>query len=91
MPPTRRSAAGPRRVPSRSSTAAPPGRTAARTLITQNTAGVPGTAEAGSAFGSAVASADLDKDGYADLLGRRARRGRRRRHQRRHGGRRLGR
>ncbi|MGW4594733.1 hypothetical protein ACWEOA_05245 [Streptomyces sp. NPDC004457] len=43
-------------------------RTATRTLITQNTAGVPGTAEAGDAFGSAVASADLDKDGYADLL-----------------------
>ncbi|CAM5274225.1 MULTISPECIES: FG-GAP and VCBS repeat-containing protein [Streptomyces] len=43
-------------------------KTATRTLITQNTAGVPGTAEAGDAFGSAVASADLDKDGYADLL-----------------------
>lgn len=43
-------------------------RTATRTLVTQNTAGVPGTAEAGDAFGSAVASADLNKDGYADLL-----------------------
>ncbi|MEV5143467.1 FG-GAP-like repeat-containing protein [Streptomyces sp. NPDC052727] len=43
-------------------------KTATRTLITQNTAGVPGTAEAGDAFGSAVASADLNKDGYADLL-----------------------
>ncbi|MFJ6506857.1 FG-GAP-like repeat-containing protein [Streptomyces sp. NPDC091879] len=43
-------------------------RTATRTLITQNTAGVPGAAEAGDAFGSAVASADLNKDGYADLL-----------------------
>ncbi|MFC9278096.1 hypothetical protein [Streptomyces collinus] len=43
-------------------------KTATRTLITQNTAGVPGTAEAGDAFGSAIASADLNKDGYADLL-----------------------
>ncbi|GGY96288.1 hypothetical protein GCM10010300_45440 [Streptomyces olivaceoviridis] len=43
-------------------------KTATRTLITQNTPGVPGTAEAGDAFGSAVASADLNKDGYADLL-----------------------
>lgn len=43
-------------------------KTATRTLITQNTAGVPGAAEAGDAFGSAVASADLNKDGYADLL-----------------------
>ncbi|WP_327594109.1 hypothetical protein [Streptomyces chartreusis] len=43
-------------------------KTATRTLITQNTAGVPGTAEADDAFGSAVASADLDTDGYADLL-----------------------
>jgi hypothetical protein len=43
-------------------------KTAGRTLITQNTSGVPGTAEAGDAFGSAVASADLNRDGYADLL-----------------------
>ncbi|MEU6088450.1 hypothetical protein ABZ865_16785 [Streptomyces sp. NPDC047085] len=43
-------------------------RTATRTLITQNTSGVPGTAEAGDAFGAAVASADLNKDGYADLV-----------------------
>ncbi|MEW2129048.1 hypothetical protein [Streptomyces sp. NPDC005435] len=43
-------------------------KTATRTLITQNTAGIPGTTEAGDAFGSAVASADLDQDGYADLL-----------------------
>ncbi|MFG2606614.1 hypothetical protein ACGFT2_24120 [Streptomyces sp. NPDC048514] len=43
-------------------------KTATRTLITQNTSGVPGTAEAGDAFGSAVASADLNRDGYADLL-----------------------
>ncbi|MFE7274180.1 hypothetical protein [Streptomyces sp. NPDC057623] len=43
-------------------------KTSTRTLITQNTAGVPGTAEADDAFGTAVASADLDTDGYADLL-----------------------
>ncbi|MBT2677228.1 FG-GAP repeat protein [Streptomyces sp. ISL-14] len=43
-------------------------KTSTRTLITQNTAGVPGAAEAEDAFGSAVASADLDTDGYADLL-----------------------
>ncbi|MFH9012711.1 FG-GAP repeat protein [Streptomyces sp. NPDC017943] len=43
-------------------------KTATRTLLTQNTAGIPGTAEADDAFGSALASADLDSDGYADLL-----------------------
>ncbi|OKK10047.1 FG-GAP repeat protein [Streptomyces sp. CB02400] len=42
--------------------------TSARALITQNTAGVPGAPEAGDAFGAAVASADLNTDGYADLL-----------------------
>ncbi|MER6347677.1 FG-GAP and VCBS repeat-containing protein [Streptomyces sp. NPDC001595] len=35
--------------------------------FTQNTAGVPGAAEAGDAFGSAVRLADLDGDGHADL------------------------
>ncbi|MBX9365009.1 FG-GAP-like repeat-containing protein [Streptomyces sp. WAC04114] len=39
-----------------------------RTLLTQNTAGMPGTAEVDDAFGSALASADLNTDGYADLL-----------------------
>ncbi|WP_369171028.1 hypothetical protein AB5J49_25675 [Streptomyces sp. R28] len=43
-------------------------KTSTRTLITQNTAGVPGAAEAEDAFGSAVTSADLNTDGYADLL-----------------------
>ncbi|MGF0171279.1 hypothetical protein ACQF36_12405 [Streptomyces sp. Marseille-Q5077] len=43
-------------------------KTSTRNLITQNTAGVPGAAEADDAFGSAVASADLNTDGYADLL-----------------------
>lgn len=37
-------------------------------LINQNTAGIPGTAETDDAFGSALASADLNRDGYADLL-----------------------
>ncbi|WP_329026324.1 hypothetical protein [Streptomyces sp. NBC_01423] len=39
-----------------------------RTVITQATSGVPGTSEAGDAFGATVASADLDRDGYADLI-----------------------
>jgi len=39
-----------------------------RKTITQNTAGVPGTAEAGDGFGSATATADLNRDGYADLV-----------------------
>ncbi|MEV3966783.1 hypothetical protein AB0K68_01310 [Streptomyces sp. NPDC050698] len=43
-------------------------RTSTRTLLTQNTAGMPGAAEADDAFGSALASADLNTDGYADLL-----------------------
>ncbi|WP_170854200.1 FG-GAP-like repeat-containing protein [Microlunatus flavus] len=36
-------------------------------IITQSTRGVPGASERGDAFGSAVASADFDADGYADL------------------------
>lgn len=43
-------------------------KTSTRTLLTQDTAGLPGAAEADDAFGSALASADLDRDGYADLL-----------------------
>ncbi|MEU6259540.1 hypothetical protein [Streptomyces sp. NPDC047043] len=38
------------------------------TLITQNTSGIPGTAETDDAFGSSLASTDLDRDGYADLV-----------------------
>ncbi|MEU0028556.1 VCBS repeat-containing protein [Streptomyces sp. NPDC006335] len=39
-----------------------------RKTITQNTSGVPGTAERGDGFGTATATADLNRDGYADLV-----------------------
>jgi hypothetical protein len=39
-----------------------------RRTITQNTSGVPGTAEAYDRFGEATATADLNRDGYADLV-----------------------
>ncbi|WP_338058704.1 FG-GAP-like repeat-containing protein [Streptomyces mangrovisoli] len=39
-----------------------------RQTITQNSSAVPGSAEAGDAFGTATATADLNHDGYADLL-----------------------
>ncbi|MET7489001.1 VCBS repeat-containing protein [Streptomyces sp. NPDC005538] len=39
-----------------------------RKTITQNTAGVPGAAESNDRFGSATATADLNRDGYADLV-----------------------
>ncbi|PWI18446.1 hypothetical protein DI272_33115 [Streptomyces sp. Act143] len=42
--------------------------TTGRKVFTQNTAGVPGTAEAGDGFGSALSTADLDRDGYPDLV-----------------------
>lgn len=41
--------------------------TAKRAVFSQNSAGVPGTAETGDAFGDSVAGGDLDGDGYADL------------------------
>ncbi|MER7895663.1 FG-GAP repeat protein [Streptomyces sp. NPDC096046] len=39
-----------------------------RVMITQNSPGVPGSAERGDYFGASTASADLDRDGYADLI-----------------------
>ncbi|MGW7423383.1 VCBS repeat-containing protein [Streptomyces sp. NPDC054813] len=42
--------------------------TSRRKTITQNTAGVPGASETYDAFGAATATADLNRDGYADLV-----------------------
>ncbi|WP_448319363.1 FG-GAP repeat protein, partial [Streptomyces sp. CO7] len=39
-----------------------------RATITQNSTGVPGTAEFNDGFGGATATADLNRDGYADLV-----------------------
>ncbi|MET9533078.1 FG-GAP-like repeat-containing protein [Streptomyces sp. NPDC006649] len=41
---------------------------ASKQVIDQNSAGVPDSAESADAFGSAIASADLDGDGYTDLI-----------------------
>lgn len=41
---------------------------AKRLVLTQNSAGVPGTSEAGDLFGESLTSADLDNDGHADLV-----------------------
>lgn len=41
--------------------------TGKKKVFTQNSAGVPGAAEAGDHFGHSLASADFDRDGYADL------------------------
>ncbi|MFD3973227.1 FG-GAP-like repeat-containing protein [Streptomyces cyaneofuscatus] len=41
---------------------------AKRAVITQESPGVPGAAEEGDAFGGSSAIADLDKDGYADVV-----------------------
>ncbi|MEU6124446.1 FG-GAP-like repeat-containing protein [Streptomyces sp. NPDC047123] len=38
------------------------------TTVSQATAGVPGTVEAGDGFGTAVASDDMNGDGYSDLV-----------------------
>ncbi|GGZ82229.1 FG-GAP-like repeat-containing protein [Streptomyces echinoruber] len=42
--------------------------TSRRATLTQNTAEVPGTAEPNDGFGAATATADLNRDGYADLV-----------------------
>ncbi|MFF7473559.1 FG-GAP-like repeat-containing protein [Streptomyces sp. NPDC008092] len=39
-----------------------------RTVVTQNSAGVPGTAEKYDEFGSSLTFGDLNRDGYADLV-----------------------
>ncbi|WP_052310443.1 FG-GAP-like repeat-containing protein [Streptomyces viridochromogenes] len=39
-----------------------------RQVLSQSTAGVPGSPETDDAFGSALTTADLDRDGYADLV-----------------------
>ncbi|MFR9726122.1 FG-GAP repeat domain-containing protein [Streptomyces sp. MS19] len=45
------------------------GLSAARsTVVSQASAGIPGAAETADRFGAATASADLDRDGYADLV-----------------------
>jgi hypothetical protein len=41
---------------------------AKKTVITQNSTGVPGTAETDDRFGSSLAAGDLNADGYADLV-----------------------
>jgi hypothetical protein len=41
--------------------------TAHKQVLTQDSAGIPGTATANNAFGQSTASADFDADGYADL------------------------
>lgn len=42
--------------------------TASKQVISQNTGGVTDSAETDDRFGSAVSTADLDRDGYADLI-----------------------
>ncbi len=44
------------------------GLTEKRVYVTQNSSGVPGTAETDDSFGASLSSGDLDGDGYADLL-----------------------
>ncbi|RPE42247.1 FG-GAP repeat protein [Streptomyces sp. Ag109_O5-1] len=39
-----------------------------RTVVTQDSAGIPGTAQTDGGFGSALAFGDLNRDGYADLV-----------------------
>nr|WP_237519981.1 FG-GAP-like repeat-containing protein [Streptomyces sp. HUCO-GS316] len=39
-----------------------------RTVVTQNSTGIPGAAESGDRFGAAVIVYDLNRDGYSDLV-----------------------
>ncbi|MHA5049748.1 FG-GAP-like repeat-containing protein [Streptomyces sp. SD15] len=42
--------------------------TAKRQIISQNTTGIPGTAESGDYFGDRLTTGDLDDDGYTDIV-----------------------
>ncbi|MEE1774161.1 FG-GAP and VCBS repeat-containing protein [Streptomyces sp. JV185] len=42
--------------------------TSTKQVLTQNSPGIPDAAASGDAFGSSMVSADLDKDGYSDLV-----------------------
>ncbi|WP_327311075.1 MULTISPECIES: FG-GAP and VCBS repeat-containing protein [unclassified Streptomyces] len=42
--------------------------TSTKQVFTQNSPGIPDSAEAGDGFGGSMVSADLDKDGYSDLV-----------------------
>ncbi|WP_324793762.1 FG-GAP and VCBS repeat-containing protein [Streptomyces cyaneofuscatus] len=46
----------------------PKGLTAKKQVIHQNSPGIPGASESGDDFGTVLASADLNRDGYADLV-----------------------
>ncbi|WP_329434498.1 VCBS repeat-containing protein [Streptomyces sp. NBC_01280] len=41
---------------------------AGRTIVSQNSAGIPGSAEAGDGFGTDITTRDLNRDGYADVI-----------------------
>ncbi|MFK4100111.1 FG-GAP and VCBS repeat-containing protein [Streptomyces sp. NPDC019531] len=43
-------------------------KTSTKQVFSQNSAGVPGSSEAGDRFGSALTTADLDRDGFTDLI-----------------------
>ncbi|GGJ13801.1 FG-GAP repeat protein [Streptomyces brasiliensis] len=43
-------------------------KTSTRQVFSQNSRGIPGTAETGDRFGGALATGDVDGDGYADLV-----------------------
>ncbi|MDQ0760788.1 hypothetical protein [Streptomyces canus] len=43
-------------------------KTSTKQVFSQNSAGTPGTAEVGHRFGSALTTADLDRNGYTDLV-----------------------